>query len=218
LAAIAYRVAVQETGHLAIVSNLLTSLGAAPHFDRSNSPQSCSYDLPDYRLDLLPFSDITIERFIYLERPQGAAIPPLDTTARCSQWQAGMRMRSGRERRRSAASRISTPLLGVPENLSIDPHLESGDLMSTLFASTGKLTNDPGQSSQRARPRSNQALVLLVGGWVDDPQDRAARGRAVSGVLAGSEAEAPYTREMGDLSGLTSNEVEAANRAEATRS
>jgi hypothetical protein len=74
-------VAVQEMGHLAIVSNLLTSLGAAPHFDRSNFPQSCTYYLPEYRLDLLPFSDKTIERFIYLERPQGAAIPPLDTAS-----------------------------------------------------------------------------------------------------------------------------------------
>jgi hypothetical protein len=73
-------VAVQEMGHLAIVSNLLTSLGAAPHFDRSNFPQSCSYYLPDYRLELLPFSDITLERFIYLERPQGAAVPQPDST------------------------------------------------------------------------------------------------------------------------------------------
>jgi hypothetical protein len=65
-------VAVQEMGHLAIVSNLLTSLGAAPHFDRPNFPQSCVYYLPDYRLELLPFSDATIERFVYLERPEDA--------------------------------------------------------------------------------------------------------------------------------------------------
>ena len=60
-------------GHLAIVSNLLTSLGAAPHFDRPNFPQSCVYYPPDYRLELLPFSDVTIERFVHLERPEGAS-------------------------------------------------------------------------------------------------------------------------------------------------
>ena len=73
-------VAVQEMGHLAIVSNLLTSLGAAPHFDRPNFPQSCVYYLPDYRLELLPFSDVTIERFVYLERPDAASRGNRDET------------------------------------------------------------------------------------------------------------------------------------------
>ena len=73
-------IAVQEMGHLAIVSNLLTSLGAAPHFDRPNFPQSCVYYLPDYRLELLPFSEVTIERFVYLERPEGASRKGHDET------------------------------------------------------------------------------------------------------------------------------------------
>lgn len=73
-------VAVQEMGHLAIVSNLLTSLGAAPHFDRPNFPQSCVYYLPDYQLELLPFSDVTIERFVHLERPEGASWQGRDET------------------------------------------------------------------------------------------------------------------------------------------
>lgn len=74
-------VAVQEMGHLAIVSNLLTSLGAAPHFDRPNFPQSCVYYLPDYQLELLPFSDVTIERFVHLERPEGASWQGRNETA-----------------------------------------------------------------------------------------------------------------------------------------
>ena len=72
-------VAVQEMGHLAIVSNLLTSLGAAPHFDRPNFPQSSIYYLPNYRLELLPFSAGTIDRFVYFERPDGANLQSRDT-------------------------------------------------------------------------------------------------------------------------------------------
>ena len=69
-------IAVQEMGHLAIVSNLLTSLGTAPHLDRPNFPQSCIYYLPQYRLDLLPFSETTVERFIYFERPESKRHQP----------------------------------------------------------------------------------------------------------------------------------------------
>ena len=74
-------IAVQEMGHLAIVSNLLTSLGAAPHFDRPNFPQSCVYYLPGYRLDLLPFSKTTVDRFIYFERPESAGMQHVSAPA-----------------------------------------------------------------------------------------------------------------------------------------
>ena len=64
-------IAIEEMGHLGVVSNLLASIGGAPHLSRPNFPQPTSYYLPDYSLSLQPFSESTLEHFIYVERPAG---------------------------------------------------------------------------------------------------------------------------------------------------
>lgn len=69
-------IAVEEMGHLALVNNLLVSLGGAPHFQRPNFPQPCGYYLPDYHLGLMPFSEQTLQHFIFVERPGDAPIAP----------------------------------------------------------------------------------------------------------------------------------------------
>src|SRR5260370_22133679 len=56
-------VAVEEMGHLAQVSNLLTAIGGAPHFKRTNFPLPPSAYPFGIRLSLEPFSQETIERF-----------------------------------------------------------------------------------------------------------------------------------------------------------
>jgi hypothetical protein len=64
-------IAVQEMGHLGLVSNLLTALGAAPHLARPNLPQRSRHYPEDIQLSLEPFTAATLRHFIYLERPEG---------------------------------------------------------------------------------------------------------------------------------------------------
>src|SRR5437588_2627088 len=63
-------VAVEEMGHLAQVSNLLTAIGGAPHFRRPNFPLPPSEFPFGIRLSLEPFSQETIERFVCYEMPE----------------------------------------------------------------------------------------------------------------------------------------------------
>src|SRR5438270_3418184 len=63
-------VAVEEMGHLAQVSNLLTAIGGAPHFKRTNFPLPPSAFPFGIRLSLEPFSQETIERFVCYEMPE----------------------------------------------------------------------------------------------------------------------------------------------------
>lgn len=63
-------VAVEEMGHLAQVSNLLTAIGGAPHFKRTNLPMPPSAYPFGILLSLEPFSQATIERFVCYEMPE----------------------------------------------------------------------------------------------------------------------------------------------------
>jgi Ferritin-like len=62
-------VAVQEMLHLALATNLLIAVGAAPHFHRPNFPIRCQWYPPDVRLALVPFGEEALRHFMYLERP-----------------------------------------------------------------------------------------------------------------------------------------------------
>src|SRR5215472_5385147 len=68
-------VAIQEMLHLALASNLLTALGAAPHMRRPNFPQRSKYYPPHMQMTLRPFHETTLDHFIYIERPEGMDIP-----------------------------------------------------------------------------------------------------------------------------------------------
>lgn len=69
-------IAVQEMMHLALVTNLLTALGGAPHLDRPNFPQRSLY-APEIQLALTPITEQTLERFLYFERPEGLDLSDL---------------------------------------------------------------------------------------------------------------------------------------------
>jgi hypothetical protein len=68
-------VAVEEMMHLAIVNQLLVSVGSAPNFDRSNFPHSGSYYMPDLHIELEPFSEDLLRHFIAVEQPTGGTMP-----------------------------------------------------------------------------------------------------------------------------------------------
>jgi hypothetical protein len=73
-------VATQEMLHLALVQNLLTSIGAAPHLSRPNLPPPPGRYPPAVSLTLLPFGEPALRHFMFLERPEGLALgdPLLD--------------------------------------------------------------------------------------------------------------------------------------------
>lgn len=67
-------VAVQEMLHLALATNLLTAIGAPPHFDRPNFPILSGWYPPGVQIALVPFGERALKHFIYLERPEEMAL------------------------------------------------------------------------------------------------------------------------------------------------
>jgi hypothetical protein len=64
-------VAKQEMLHLALTTNLLTAIGAAPHLHRPNFPILSRWYPPGVQIALVPFGERALRHFIYLERPEG---------------------------------------------------------------------------------------------------------------------------------------------------
>ena len=62
-------IAVQEMLHLTLATNLLTAVGATPHFHRPNFPIRCQWYPPDVQVALVPFGEEALRHFLYLERP-----------------------------------------------------------------------------------------------------------------------------------------------------
>ena len=69
-------VAVEEMLHLAQVSNILTAVGGAPHFARSNFPLPASTFPFGIRITLEPLSQSLIERFVCYEMPERGVLAP----------------------------------------------------------------------------------------------------------------------------------------------
>jgi hypothetical protein len=67
-------VATEEMLHLALVQNLLSAIGSAPHFARPNLPAPASHYPAGVRLTLLPFGEQALRHFMFLERPEGMAL------------------------------------------------------------------------------------------------------------------------------------------------
>jgi hypothetical protein len=61
----------QEMLHLALATNLLTAIGAAPHLHRPNFPILSRWYPPGVQIALVPFGERALRHFIYLERPEG---------------------------------------------------------------------------------------------------------------------------------------------------
>ncbi len=67
-------VARQEMLHLALVQNLLTAIGAAPHLSRPNLPTPAKHFPAGVQIALVPFGEAALRHFLYLERPEGLAL------------------------------------------------------------------------------------------------------------------------------------------------
>ena len=64
-------IAVEEMLHLALVSNVMSAIGAAPSLSRPNFPRPSEYLPGGVQFALLPFGDAALTHFLYLERPEG---------------------------------------------------------------------------------------------------------------------------------------------------
>jgi CDGSH-type Zn-finger protein len=69
-------VAVEEMLHLGQVSNLITAVGGAPHFARSNFPLPPSTFPFGIQIALEPISHALLERLVCYEMPEDGIIPP----------------------------------------------------------------------------------------------------------------------------------------------
>ncbi|HEU4674337.1 MAG TPA: ferritin-like domain-containing protein, partial [Candidatus Limnocylindrales bacterium] len=74
-------IAEQEMLHLALVQNLLTSIGAGSALERPNFPLPPHAYPAGIRMALLPFSEPALRHFIYLERPEGLDMADQDALA-----------------------------------------------------------------------------------------------------------------------------------------
>jgi hypothetical protein len=102
----------QEMLHLALATNILTALGAAPHLERPNFPILSRWYPPGVQIALVPFSERALRHFIYLERPEGMA---LDDAAGFTADQQAQPLTAG-----------DAGLLGVPEQWQTVGHLYRG--------------------------------------------------------------------------------------------
>jgi hypothetical protein len=64
-------IAIEEMLHLALVANVMSSIGAAPYLGRPNFPQRSGYFPASIRLELMPFGEQALKHFLFLERPEG---------------------------------------------------------------------------------------------------------------------------------------------------
>jgi Ferritin-like len=64
-------VATEEMLHLALVQNLLSAIGAAPHLGRPNLPAPARHYPAGVNLTLVPFGEPALRHFMFLERPEG---------------------------------------------------------------------------------------------------------------------------------------------------
>jgi ferritin-like protein len=86
-----FAISAEEMLHLAMVQNLLTAVGSAPYVGRPHLPHQARGYPPGVHLRLLPFDEISLRHFVYLERPPdapdtdapgldavGSRLPPMD--------------------------------------------------------------------------------------------------------------------------------------------
>jgi Ferritin-like len=67
-------VATEEMLHLALVQNVLSAIGAAPHLTRPNLPAPARHYPAGVNLTLVPFGERALQHFLFLERPEGMAL------------------------------------------------------------------------------------------------------------------------------------------------
>ena len=159
----------QEMLHLALATNILTAIGAAPHFERPNFPILSRWYPPGVQIALVPFGEQALRHFIYLERPEGMAVDDA----------AGF-----------AAARHAQPLtaedaglVGVPEDWQTVGHLYRG-----IEAGLANLCARYGEDAVFIGPARAQAVTDIFE-WPEllAVTDLASAGRAIETIVEQGE-------------------------------
>jgi hypothetical protein len=137
----------QEMLHLALATNLLTAVGAAPHFERPNFPILSRWYPEGVQIALVPFGERALRHFMYLERPEGMALNDAEG------FRALQHVRP--------LTIDDQPLLGVPEDWATVGHLYRG-----IEAGLERLCDRYGEPAVFIGPAKAQA-VTDVFEWPD---------------------------------------------------
>ena len=130
----------QEMLHLALATNILTAIGAAPHFERPNLPILSRWYPPGVQIALLPFGERALRHFMYLERPEGMTLADAEGFAA----QPGIQPLPG----------IDRPIAAVPE-----PWRTVGHLYRGIEAGLARLCNRYGEDAIFIGPPAAQAVT-----------------------------------------------------------
>ena len=130
----------QEMLHLALATNILTAIGAAPHFERPNLPILSRWYPPEVQIAFLPFGERALRHFMYLERPEGMTLADAEGFAA----QPGIQ---------SLAS-IGRPIGAVPE-----PWRTVGHLYRGIEAGLARLCGRYGEDAVFIGPPAAQAVT-----------------------------------------------------------
>jgi hypothetical protein len=101
----------QEMLHLALATNVLTALGAAPHLHRPNFPILSRWYPPGVQIALVGFGERALRHFLYLERPEGMDLDDAEGFAAVG---------------RAQPLTGGDPLMAVPEDYRTVGHLYRG--------------------------------------------------------------------------------------------
>jgi Ferritin-like len=130
----------QEMLHLALSTNLLTAVGAAPHFERPNFPILSRWYPCGVQIALVPFGERALRHFMYLERPEGMALEDAEGFAAAQD----CRPLTVEDR----------PLMGVPEEWQTVGHLYRG-----IEAALARLCDRYGERAVFIGPPRAQAVT-----------------------------------------------------------
>jgi Ferritin-like len=132
----------QEMLHLALATNLLTAVGAAPHFERPNFPILSRWYPEGVQIALIPFGERALRHFMYLERPEGMALDDAEGFTALGHVRP--------------VTVDGEPLLGVPEDWATVGHLYRG-----IEAGLEHLCDRYGESGVFIGPPRAQAVTSI---------------------------------------------------------
>ena len=130
----------QEMLHLALATNILTAIGAAPHFERPNLPILSRWYPPGVQIALLPFGERALRHFMYLERPEGMTLDDAEGFAALPDIQP--------------LTVIGQPAVAVPEPWQTVGHLYRG-----IEAGLARLCDRYGEDAVFIGPPAAQAVT-----------------------------------------------------------
>jgi Ferritin-like len=159
----------QEMLHFALATNILTAIGAAPHFERPNFPILSRWYPAGVQIALVPFGERALRHFIYLERPEGMALHDA----------AGF----AADRHAQPLTVDDAPLVAVPEEWQTVGHLYRG-----IEAGLANLCARYGEDAVFIGPTRAQAVTALFE-WPEliAVTDLASANRAIETIVEQGE-------------------------------